>query len=610
MSVIRVDDTPDEPEQRVSSKFAPSADKAKQAGRAKKRRARSQGQIWLDEQTALQAKTIGRSARLQALAELLWIPQAALLALGIGAFVDPQAKFSQFAFSPLFTAICILLIAVLRHVLRKKGTSLSLNAATQTRDTLQRRLINRLASLSPAHQVPASGAVASVLVDHVQALGPYMSRYLPIKNRMVLVPLVILLAVACVSWFVALVLLLCAPLVPAFMAIIGIRAKKASDRQFFVMSNMSAVLLDRLRGLETLRLFGAVERTENQIAELGGEFRKSTMAVLRIAFLSSTALELFAAIGVATTAIYVGFSLLGYWSFGSYGQPISLTTGLFMLLLVPEFFAPLRLFSAAYHDRASAIAAGDHLAEQDAALKGASGEVEGTQAASTLLPLPPKGAVVLEGLCVSRAGRPVLRDVNLTLSRPELVVISGPSGAGKSTLIDALLGFLQPEGGRVLYGDQPFGAYGLSNWQQSLALVSQAPQLFHGSIRANLKLAKQNASDEELIAALDASHARAVLLKKEGGLSAVVGEDGSGLSLGELRRVAMARAFLRKDAPLVIADEPTADLDGKTAAVILEGLVTLSKSAPVLCVTHDKRVMAMADRHLRLQDGMLQEVLS
>ncbi|SDQ90671.1 thiol reductant ABC exporter subunit CydD [Pseudovibrio sp. Tun.PSC04-5.I4] len=580
------------------------ADVAEASTSGKKRgRKKSAGQVWLQEAVRPEMKLVKRGAMLQGASEIMWVPQAALLALAIAGLIDPHGP----GLDPFYATLSILIIAVIRHVLRVKGGEIAVRAASKARHRLETSLLSNLTDLSPSHELPASGKIASIAVEHIQAIGPYLGRFLPIQARLSLVPLVLLTSVAYVSWFAALCLLLFGPLVPVFMAIVGIRAKKASERQLGVLADMSGVLLDRLRGLETLRLFGAVKRSEDDIRKLGGEFRLSTMRVLRIAFLSSTALELFSAAAIAITAIYVGFSLLGDWSFGAYGSPLTLAGGLFMLMIVPEYFAPLRAYAAAYHDRAAGMAAADHIVELQKQLENDNKhEIIGT--GLDVVPLPVSGALMIKNLHVTRGRRTILSDVSLSISEPELVVVKGPSGTGKSTLMDCILGFLPAEQGQISYGGLPLSSYGLTNWQQSISVLSQNPELFHGTLRANLRRADKNADDAQLIDALKLAAVDELLVKIPNGLSGQIGEDGKGLSLGERRRFALARAALRTDARLIIADEPTADLDGVTAQKVVAALKKLAHNKPVLVATHDPRVVSSADRVLTLKDGVLIEL--
>ncbi|WP_068316994.1 thiol reductant ABC exporter subunit CydD [Polycladidibacter hongkongensis] len=572
-----------------------------QAKQGRRKRQRTPAQIWLAAQIAPEKTRLAWAARLHGLSELLWIAQAAILAMGFTLVSSASWAYRE----ALIYAACLLALTGLRAALRHSANKLAQESASNVRTRLHARLAKALVTASPALPVPASGKMAALIVDHVHAVGPYISRYLPLQPRLAIVPLGILAAIACVSWFAALMLLLIGPLVPLFMALVGIRAKKASDDQHGLLADMSALLLDRLRGLETLRLFGALKATETTLDEHGNAFRRATMRVLRIAFLSSTSLELFAAAGIAITAIYVGFSLLGHWNFGSYGDPITLGSGLFILVLVPEFFGPLRLFALAYHDKVSAASAAELLCKAEEELQQAKPAHPVNSVPSATVQLF-SGTLALENVSISRGGKTVLQEQSFTFPRSGLVVLSGASGMGKTTLLDSLVGFLLPDSGAITVDGKPLSAENVKDWQQSIASISQQPQLFHGTVRSNLHRAAPSASDEELLAALKLSGADEILAKLPGGLAGPIGEEGAGLSMGEMRRFAIARAALRKDAPLVLADEPTADLDGVTAAKVTAALKQLSQHHLVVAATHDTAVQSAADMILDLLDGRLQ----
>ncbi|WP_068087545.1 thiol reductant ABC exporter subunit CydD [Polycladidibacter stylochi] len=567
----------------------------------KRKRKQSVGSSWLQTAIAPEKTAISHSSYLHAASELLWVAQAAALAYAINWLMSEHQGLKV----AILATLVIIVISGIRAYLRLKADHIAIVAAARTRQTLQEKLLSRISGVSPATPLPASGKFASLAVEHIQAIGPYIAKYLPIERRLILVPLGFLIAIASVSWFVALLLIVLAPLVPLAMALVGIKAKRASEQQLGILADMSAFLLDRLRGLETLQIFGAIKTTEADMDRFANQFRASTMKVLRIAFLSSTSLELFSALGLALAAIYAGFSLLGYWSFGSYGVELNLGTSLFILLLVPEFFAPLRLFAQAYHDRAAAIAAAELLAKAD--------DTPNNQTTVKAQPLQPpsnidlsvQGKLIIENLGFSRDSKTILDKVSFQMDGPELVVITGESGAGKSTLLDVLQKFITPDSGTIKYAEKDLKHLDHSLWQKSIAVVSQSPKLFHGTLRSNLHLANRAASDEQMIAALKEAHAGQLIEKIQGGLSGGIGEEGLGLSMGERRRFAIARAAIRDDALIILADEPTADLDGYTAQQVLSSLVKLSKRKPVLVATHDKSVCERADRLYELIDGQL-----
>lgn len=561
--------------------------------------------------TAPERRTIVRAGMLSGFADCLWIVQAAAIATAVVQIAFPVAlklpgwptPLSSLETAQVMAGIVILL-AVLRYALSLAASRLAFDASERVKTTLRRRLLTGLAKAGPAAKLPVSGAVAAAVTDQVEAVGPYLRRFLPIRIRLVLAPLAILLISFWVNWFVAVILLVAGPMIPLFMALIGMRAQSASDEQQGELSRLGGFLMDRLAGLETLKLLGAAERTGRQVAETGQSFRVATMKVLRIAFLSSTVLELFSALGVAFVAVYVGFSLLGQLNFGTWGAPVDLWSGLFVLLLAPEFFSPLRAFAAAYHDKAGAQAAAGHLAllpmaEEDAAPTPA-------QAAMT----PPAGpvAVTFRSVTLGHEARPVLAGLDLDLRPGELLHLRGPSGSGKSTLMDALIGLNPPLSGEILISGTPLSALDQGLWRSRIAWLSQDPRLFFGSVRANLRRAAPDATDTGIWAALELAGAKTLVEQMPRGLSTSLGEDGFGLSVGEARRIALARAMLRPDPLLVLADEPTAGLDEDTAAAVIAGLKVLCRGRSALIASHDPALLTLPGRVFDLEPQSLPEV--
>lgn len=566
-------------------------------------------------------RAMRRAGNMMSLSDLLWIPQAGVIAWLVAALLsgaDGEAGQSAAKSLPviLAAAAVFLLLAFARLRLNLSAQTLALETGRGARTRLRRDLLAAFATASPSAPLPGSGEMAAHMGEQVEAVGPYLSNFMPQKVRLSIVPLGILFATACVSWLAALILLVAGPLIPVFMALIGLRAKAASLGQQKELTRMSGMLMDRLRGLETLRLFGAVERTRDEIEEAGTRFRIGTMKVLRIAFLSSTVLELFSALGIAFMAVFVGFSLLGDVTTGTWGAPLSFGAGLFILLLAPDFFAPLRAYSAAYHERAAGLAALETLAELNERLASAQSCEAATAsaradsaAASPIgggpgdralgernLSLPGAGvSLALEGVTLSLGGLRVLNDLSLRVNAGDHLLLSGPSGSGKTTLLDLLLGFHRPDRGRILVSGFDLESLDLDWWRDHVAWLGQAPVLFHGSLRANLRIADARAGDRDCLDALALAGCGELLARLPRGLDTPIGENGFGLSIGEQRRVALARAALRKDARLILADEPTAGLDRDTADAVIEGLMTLGRDRTLLIATHDE---ALLDRGL------------
>ncbi|MEO6032057.1 MAG: thiol reductant ABC exporter subunit CydD [Burkholderiaceae bacterium] len=561
-----------------------------------------------------------QGALLQASAALLWLPQAALLALALQRLADGGGLMQA-----LGPAAMLLLLGVLRHALDAAGARRAFEQARAELSQRRDQAIDALAAGSPLDSArPASGLAAQALAEQADALVPYRARYHSARLRAALLPPLILLAVLWVSWAAALVLMLAAPLIPVFMALIGARAQAASAAQMLEAGGMNALLLDRLRGLATIRALDAVDLTARRLRASAELLRRCTLAVLRIAFLSSAVLELFAALGVAMVAVYVGFHLLGQLEFGAWGDRLTLGEGLFVLLLAPAFFEPLRELSAVWHDRAAgeaALAALQRLSAGTVALPGATvaavpaaGAPAGVGAAAasalpTGIDADPRAVPAATGAAAvdvaalrwahAGAAAPVLDGFEMQVAPGERVAIVGASGAGKSTLL-ALLAGLAPlqDRGRISIDAVPLADASAASLRRRIAWIGQRPHLFARSLHANLTLARAELGESEVEAALRCA-ALLDLAREQPGRR--VGEGGAGLSGGEALRLALARAAVDPHTTLVLADEPTAHLDGDTARTVTEGLLALAVGRTLIVATHDPRLAARMDRVVALE---------
>lgn len=554
-------------------------------------------------------KSLRRAGSLFALSDLLWIAQAGLIALVLGSVLThvegSEGETFQHDLGGLLLAsgLAIVCIAFIRSGLQYLSSNIARRTAAAIRLRTRSELLCAAMARSPAASFPSSGAFAAQVSEQVDLLGPYYSNFFPQTVRLRLVPLAILLATLSISWLAALILVICGPLIPVFMALIGMKAKTASARQQEELTRLSGLLMDRIRGLETLTVFGALDRTAGEVAAAGESFRKGTMRVLKIAFLSSTVLELFSALGIAFCAVYVGFSLLGTLEAGTWGSPLGYAAGLFVLLLAPEFFAPLRAYAAAYHDRAAGLAAQEKLTRlmNELALPD-SGLIAQDRVGVADLLCGDAPAIRFRNVTIVLGGRKVLDRFELGIEAGETVLLEGPSGSGKTTLLDGLLGFYAPEDGRIEIGGMDVAGFS-EDIRKNVMWLGQAPRLFHGSLTANLLRAVQdpvNLSEEDLWAALRLAGAETLVERLPNGLATQLGEDGFGLSVGEIRRIALARAALRKDARLFLADEPTAGLDEETASDVIEGLKQLSAGRTTLIATHDPSVLRIMGRRITL----------
>ncbi|KAB2679946.1 MULTISPECIES: thiol reductant ABC exporter subunit CydD [Brucella/Ochrobactrum group] len=531
-----------------------------------------------------------RGAYLQALAAILWLPQAGFLAYAIGRLAD-----TGFNISIYYSAAGIFILGCLRSILDSAGAAKAFDAARLELSRLRTNAVSALAERSPLDVTrPSSGEVASILAEQAEMVVPYLSRFVPVRIRVMLVPLAILAVVLWYSWAAALVLMVAAPLIPIFMALIGWRAKAASEKQLVALGGMNGFLLDRLRGLATIRTFHAVDATANRLRENAETLRSKTMAVLRIAFLSSAVLELFAAIGVAMVAVYIGFHLLGQLNFGAWGHKLTLAEGLFVLLLSPAFFEPLRDLSAVWHDRAAgeaSIDALEKLAEHPMSVVGKGANQAATRETPT---------VALHNIGFGYgAGATVLDRFSLHIEAGEHVALLAPSGYGKSTVLALIAGLTAPQAGRVEIGGIALTEETASALRARMSWIGQKPHIFAGSARQNITLGRPAdlATTKTIIDDMALGH---VLGVTGNGL---VGENGAGISGGEALRLALSRAAVDPGADIILADEPTAHLDQETAALIADSLLKLAKSKTLIVATHDETFACRMDRIVRLDGG-------
>lgn len=551
---------------------------------------RKAGRSWSGAKGALAGPGRGVVA-LAVIAPLCWLPQAGFAAHAIGRMADGAGVSGV-----VYDAIGFILFGLLRAALEALSGRL---AFTSARRALTASRVSALATLAARSPVdigrPSSGQAASVIAEQAEMITPWLSRYVPARMKAVVVPLVIVAAILPFSWIAALALLLTAPVIPLFIALVGMGAQKASEKQLSRMGDINAFLIDRLRGLATIRTLGAVSATAGRLRVEAEDLKRRTMAVLKIAFLTSATLELFSALGVALTAVYVGFHLLGFIGFGAWGGKLTLSEGLFVLMVAPAFFEPLRELSAVWHDRAAGEAAHKALTaltDQGMPLP-KSPDTKGT---SDIGPATGKAALLAENLRYTHPGRetPTLEAFSLSVAPGEKIAIMAPSGAGKSTLLSLIAGLAAPEGGSLLLsGRLPAAARETGE----IAWIGQSAHVFSGSIAANVSLGRDEVDAGAVATALAVARLSHVA---ESHGRAPLGEGGTGLSGGEIVRLAIARAAASAKARLILADEPTAHLDAVTADLVTESLLDLARGRTLVVVTHDATLAARMDRIVTL----------
>ena len=530
-------------------------------------------------------------------AALLWIPQAALLAYAVGRLAQGAGLADM-----LLPALAFLALGVLRASSEAWGARHLFVTSRSQLAAMRQAAVQALAARSPLDRARLpSGQAASIVAEQAEAVLPWLLRYGPARMRVLLVPPVIALVVCHFSWLAALILVLAAPLIPVFMAVIGWRAKAASEAQLQLVGGMSGFLLDRLRGLSTLRALGAVDATAHRVRASSEAVRASTMRVLRIAFLSSTALELFSALGVALVAVYVGFHLLGEIGPGSWGSRLTLAEGLFVLLLAPAFFEPLRELAAVWHDKAAGEAALEALDKLQAAGLPLPGALQGQDEALRIGRAP---SVDIEGLRFAHPGEaPLFDNQDVYVRVGEHVALVGPSGSGKTTLLSIIAGLVPFENGTVRIGGVPLDAGSAAGLRARMAWIGQKPHVFAGSVRANVALEREGVT----VDAVSRAVARAGLGQIEHATPGEsLGEGGRGLSGGELVRLALARAMCAPHAGLLLVDEPTAHLDRDTAAGVIDALLRLAQGRTMIVATHDLALAARLGRVVRLGEPLIQ----
>jgi ATP-binding cassette subfamily C protein CydD len=521
------------------------------------------------------------------------IPFAWLLSEAIAKTVFGGADLP--ALAPTLFALAAL--ALLRALLSFAAERAGFAASARARANLFRQLLEQARALGPVRLAGRpTGELVAVLTDAVAASDGYWRRYLPARAASAALPVLVLLSIAFADWRAALVFVVGAPVALLFLVLAGRGAEQASQKQWARLLRLGGHLLDAIQGLPDLKIFDAARREIALVKQMADSYRKEAMAVLRIAFLTSLALEFFTALAIALVAVLVGFRLL-------WGQ-LDFHTGLFVLLLAPEFYAPTRALGAERHARMEAQAA----AEKIAALLNQPAPAASEAPAATLS----GETIALRFENVRFAyddGPPALDGLSFDIAAGETVALVGPSGAGKSTLFSLLLRFIEPESGRILVNGAPLAALAARDWRERIAFLPQRPHFFEGDVIANVAMGRAPGdceTEERVAKALARARAEKAIARLPGGLRARIGEGGVGLSGGEAQRLALARAFYRP-APLVLLDEPTAHLDAQTERALHEGLAQLCAGRTALIIAHRLATAKMADRLVVLDGGRVVE---
>lgn len=531
---------------------------------------------WLKTQSTLAQRWLRLSMLLGLASGILIVAQAWLLASLLHALIIEHQPRGELVSSFIWLAAIFALRAFLSWLRERVGFI----CGQVIRQRIRAQVLDKLQQLGPAWvQGKPAGSWASIIVEQIEDMQDYYSRYLPQMYLAVFIPLLILITVFPINWAAGFILLATAPLIPLFMALVGMGAADANRRNFVALARLSGNFLDRLRGLDTLRLFNRGKAEIDHIAKSSEDFRQRTMEVLRLAFLSSAVLEFFASISIAVVAVYFGFSYLGELDFGSYGTGVTLFAGFLVLILAPEFFQPLRDLGAFYHAKAQAVGAAEALET----FLAAEGEQigNGSQTLNSEEPLTVQ-AQQLEIL--SPNGVVLAGPLDFTLPANQRIALVGLSGAGKSSLLNLLLGFL-PYRGSLLINGIELCELAAVNWRQQLGWVGQNPHLPAQTLRDNILLGDPQASEAQLQQAVEQAYVSEFLSHLPNGLATDLGDGAARLSVGQAQRVAVARALL-SPRRLLLLDEPAASLDAHSERLVMQALNAASHQQTTLLVTH------------------------
>lgn len=526
---------------------------------------------------------------------LLFLAQASLLAKIIHQIVMEDAVRASLIHDLMLTVMIIVLRALCHWGREITG----FRAGLVVREVIRGAILNKLKALGPLviAEQPA-GSWSTMVVEQVEELQEFVARYIPQMALAVLIPLVILIVAFPMNWTAGLIFLGTAPLIPVFMALVGIKAAEANRRNFRALNRLGGFFLDRLQGMETLRLFQRTRHEHESLKTASEDFRHKTMQVLRLAFLSSTVLEFFASVSIAILAVYLGMSFLGYLNFGSYGAGVSLYSGLFLLLLAPEFYQPLRDLGTHYHAKSKAVGAAELILETLEREESRVHQGKASLAMETPVSLNAERLTV-QG---SVEGRALLKEVSFDIAAGERVAIIGPSGAGKSTLVNTLMGFWNYQG-KIRVAGEDLSSFSMDNWRKRIAWLGQQPMIIHGTVYENVSLGR-DLDESQVNRALAKAQAMEIVEQLPEGLNALLQEQGGNLSVGQAQRIALARA-IAEPVKLLILDEPTASLDAYNERLVLDALEAIDPECTVITVTHRLKQIDSMDRVLMLENGQL-----
>ncbi|MPW35632.1 cysteine/glutathione ABC transporter permease/ATP-binding protein CydD [Vibrio sp. B1Z05] len=549
---------------------------------------------WLKQQSKLAKRWLTLTVVAGVASAITLIVQASLIAQILHSLIISHQNKSELI--PLFVGLGA--TVVVRSLLAWVREIAGYRSGEQIRVYIRGLIIDKMRRLGPAHiKGKTAGAWGTMLIEQVEEMQDFFAKYLPQMALATLVPLMILVVVFPQNWLAGLIFLLTAPLIPFFMALVGKRAADANRKNFKALQRLSGHFYDRLQAMTTIRLFDRAADEKEQLHAASEVFRERTMSVLKIAFLSSAVLEFFTSISIALTAVYFGFTFIGELNFGHYGTSVTLFTGLFILILAPEFYQPLRDLGTFYHAKQQAIGAAESIVEF-------LNIEEPEQKQKNLQAIDKKSHCVIEArdlVVTSAEGKVLVGPISFTLQNGQKTALVGPSGAGKTSLMNALLGFLPYQGSLQVNGIELAEA-DLDSYRGLVSWVGQNPLLVHGSIADNLNLAQKAFTEQELQQKIKQAHADEFIDRL--GLEHPISDRSGGLSVGQAQRIALARALLQ-DGQFWLLDEPTASLDARSESLINQSLQSALVDKTALMVTHQLNNLQVMDHIFVLESGKL-----
>lgn len=547
---------------------------------------------WTRLQTKIGKKAIFPLVILGLLSSLIAVGMAWVIAEIIGKILVPSIPI-QFPISILI--LFYLLLSLLKGCVFFLEGDFTIKIGLKARHRLRNLIINHIMQIGPSIlRRQSSGALTALAVDQVESLDGYFSRWLPASVLWIASPLLILFFVYLVQPWSALIMGLCGLMVPIAQVIFGIGAAMAARKQFLAMTRLQAQFLDRVRGIATIVLAGRSDDMANRLALSADELRKRTMKILRVAFLSSASIDCAMIIAIILVVLMDGSQFVQIHSI----QSIPVTHILFTLLIIPEFFGPLRSLALAYQDRARLGGTAASIVELPVK----------NEFSTNVKDIPFNDKVEISFKNVSyhwdaQRGR-ILHSLNFDIKAGERALLIGQSGAGKSTIIEMILGFIKPNEGQVLVNGLDITEYSAASLSKLMAWIGQKPVIFCGTIRENIMFARPSSTEQEFQQAIEAAAIDRYLLDLPHGFDTVIGENGYGLSGGQAQRIAIARAYL-KNAPLLLLDEPTAHLDPETERDIFNQLLKLTENRTVIMATHSEQGQKLPGIHINLNHGFI-----